>query len=292
MDSKGLKPEELTGKVCHKLWYDRESPCENCAVKKAMEYRKPFTEEKLNSRNNYIKVQAYPVFDDNGKVIGAVESSLDITKRKKAENDLKISEMKYKELFSTMTNGFVLHELITDEKGEPADYRFLKINNAFEKMTGLSAEEIKGKTMLELFPGSDRELIKRYGRVALTGIPDEFEDYNRYLNRHYHIYSYCPKKGQFVAIFTDITDLIELKKQKKESLEQIEKNLQDLAILNDEIRNPLQAIAGYVILEENKYTDKIISQIKVIDNLVNRLDKGWLESEKIRDFLIKHYNIK
>jgi PAS domain S-box-containing protein len=289
-DSLGMKPEGLTGKVCYRLWYNRDSPCENCTVKKAIESKEPVIEEKLNYNKTDVKVLAYPVFDDNGEVIGAVESSLNITKRKNAEKALQISEMEYKELFSTMTNGFVLHELITDNNGEPADYRFLKVNKAFENMTGLSAEQIKGRTMLEVFPDSGKYLIKRYGRVAMTGIPDEFNNYNPYLNRHYHVYSYCPKIGHFAAIFTEITELMELKKQQKNSLEQIEKNLEDLAILNDEIRNPLQAIIGYVTLEEREYTDRILSQAKVIDRLVNRLDKGWLESEKIRDFLRKHYS--
>lgn len=196
-DSLGMKPEDLIGKVCYKLWYNRDSPCENCTVKKAIENKKPFIEEKLNYNNTDVKVLAYPVFDDNGEVIGAVESSLNITKRKNAEKALKISEMEYKELFSTMTNGFVLHELITDENGEPADYRFLKVNQAFENMTGLSADKIKGRTMFEIFPDSGKYLIERYGQVAMTGIPDEFDNYNPYLNRYYHVYSYCPKIGQF-----------------------------------------------------------------------------------------------
>ena len=35
-----------------------------------------------------------------------------------------------------------------------------------------------GKTVLELFPDYNRRWIERYGRVALTGEPEEFSDYN------------------------------------------------------------------------------------------------------------------
>jgi len=36
---------------------------------------------------------------------------------------------------------------------------------------------------------------------------------------------------------------------------------------------------------------KIISQAQEINEIVTRLDAGWIESEKIRDMLSKHYGI-
>jgi PAS domain-containing protein len=36
-----------------------------------------------------------------------------------------------------MTEGFALHEIVTDEQGRPVDYRFLNVNPAFERLTGL-----------------------------------------------------------------------------------------------------------------------------------------------------------
>ncbi|MDD3052733.1 MAG: PAS domain S-box protein, partial [Candidatus Cloacimonetes bacterium] len=263
--------------------------CEDCTIIKAIRTKKSLVEEKTKNNGKSVKVAAYPVFDDNDKVIGAVESVLDISKRKNAEKALKISEKQYKELFSTMNNGFVLHEIIKDEKGRPCNYRFLEINPAFEKMTGLHAEDIRGKTFYELYPKGNPKIVEKYGRIAITGNPEEFTDYNPAFDKYYNIYSYSPRPGQFAAIFTDITDLINLKKHQKHSLQQIEKNFEQLAILNDEIRNPLQAIIGYVLLEEFRYSSKVLEQANLIDKLVNRLDQRWLESEKIRDFLRKHY---
>ncbi|MBN2733923.1 MAG: PAS domain S-box protein [Methanomicrobiaceae archaeon] len=288
-DSVNLKPDDLIGKTCYKLWYGRESPCDDCTIMKAISSKQMLIEEKTRNDGKSVKVAAYPVFDNEGKVIGAVESVLDISKRKNAEKALEISEKQYKELFSTMNNGFVLHEIIRDEKGRPYNYRFLEINPAFEKMTGLNAEDIRGKTFYDLYPKGNPEIVERYGRIAITGNPEEFTDYNPTFDKYYHIYSYSPRKSQFAAIFTDITDLINLKKHQKQSLQQIEKNFEQLAILNDEIRNPLQAIIGYVMLEEFKYSYEVIDQANVINKLVNRLDQRWLESEKIRDFLRKHY---
>ena len=70
-----------------------------------------------------------------------------------------------------MTEGFALHEIILDKKGNPVDYRFLEINPAFEALTGLKATEVVNKTVLEVLPGiglqSSKILMKKrpYSRV-------------------------------------------------------------------------------------------------------------------------------
>ena len=51
-----------------------------------------------------------------------------------------------------MINGFALHEIICDPQGKPVDYRFLEINPAFERITGLKASDVVGKTVLEVLP--------------------------------------------------------------------------------------------------------------------------------------------
>jgi hypothetical protein len=65
--------------------------------------------------------------------------------------------------------------------------------------------------------------------------------------------------------------------------------MEQFQILNDQIRNPLQAIMGYIDIDCTVFTPKIKEQIQLIDTLVARLDKGWMESEKVRSFLLLHY---
>jgi PAS domain S-box-containing protein len=75
---------------------------------------------------------------------------------------------------------------------------------------------------------------------------------------------------------------------KKVGLSQTELNIEKFQILNDQIRNPLQVIRGYTSLDPSKYNDKINKQVEIIDNIVTQLDMGWLESEKVQQFLLKH----
>ncbi len=90
--------------------------------------------------------------------------------------------------------------------------------------------------------------------------------------------------------YHDITDHKQFEgRLKTEGITRIEQNMEQFQILNDQIRNPLQAIMGYVMLDCEGNRERIIQQVGVIDSLVNRLDHGWVESEKVRQFLVRHY---
>ena len=78
----------------------------------------------------------------------------------------------------------------------------------------------------------------------------------------------------------------------KTALTQITQNMEQLATLNDEIRNPLTIISLISDYLDKEYQEKMITAIQNIDDLVNRLDQGWLQSDKVRNFLIKHYQFK
>ncbi len=82
-----------------------------------------------------------------------------------------------------------------------------------------------------------------------------------------------------------------LEKEKIEALAQIERNIEQLSIINDHIRNPLQVIVGYAVLDDWEHTDKVVRQAEEIDRIINRLDQGCLESSKIREYLIRHSGI-
>jgi two-component system cell cycle sensor histidine kinase/response regulator CckA len=91
--------------------------------------------------------------------------------------------------------------------GKPGeDYRFLEVNSAFENITGLNAADIVGKTALEVLPKLGPLWIDTYGKVTLTGKSVLFEHFAKPLKRYYEVLAYSPQKGQFAAVFTDITE--------------------------------------------------------------------------------------
>ena len=91
--------------------------------------------------------------------------------------------------------------------------------------------------------------------------------------------------------FIDVTDSKQMEIVKRKALEQIEKNIEQFAILGDHIRNPLAVIVGLSSLTPGEITDKIILQAREIDRIVTQLDMGWIESEKVRDFIKRYYMV-
>lgn len=91
--------------------------------------------------------------------------------------------------------------------------------------------------------------------------------------------------------FIDITDRKQMELAKRKALEQIEQNIEQFAILGDHIRNPLAVIVGLSSLSPGDISDKIILQAREIDRIITQLDMGWIESEKVRDFIKRYYMV-
>lgn len=131
-------------------------------------------------------------------------------RRRAGEGDLAAalqqSQQRYRELFSRMTEGFGLHEIITDAQGRPCDYRFLEVNPAFERLTGLERSEVVGRRATEVLPDLEPGWIEHFGRVAFSGEPTRFEDYSGSLDRWYEVYAYQPRHGQFAVVFNDVSE--------------------------------------------------------------------------------------
>ncbi len=90
----------------------------------------------------------------------------------------------------------------------------------------------------------------------------------------------------------DITDTIEMEEIKKVAYTQIEKNIEQFAVLGDHLRNPLTAIIGLCdLLEDRTVADKILARAREIDDLITKIDRGWIDSEKVRTIIKKYYDI-
>lgn len=163
--------------------------------------------------NDYVwlSVNATPLFLPGKDTPYQVYSTFeDITAVRKANQD-------YQLLFREMVVAFAVHEILCDESGHPINYRFLAVNPAFEQMTGLHADEIIGKTVLEVLPQTEPYWIETYGKVALNGENISFQQYSAGLDKYYAVTAYRPAPKQFATTFWDITERIYAENALKES---------------------------------------------------------------------------
>lgn len=198
---------------------------------------------------------AAPLRGVNGEVIGAIETLQDTTERKLAElafaeSERRLAEENYKTLFNEMINGFAVHQIITDERGRPVDYRFLDVNPAFEAMTGLRAADIVGRRVLELMPNTEAVWIERYGKVALTGIPDTFEAFSKDIGKCFDVRAFRPSPGQFAVTFQDVTSR-KRGEVRLQLLASVFENMQEGVVITDpdtvimEVNHSYERITGY-----------------------------------------------
>ena len=137
-------------------------------------------------------------------------------------NDTKIrlqnKDTEYKTLFHSMLNGFAIHEMLYKD-GVPVDYRFLDVNRAFERITGLEASSVIGKTVKEILPMTEDYWIETYANVVKTGTPVSFTNYSASFDKHFKVSAFRSGTDQFASIFTDITEKIKAEQELKDSEE-------------------------------------------------------------------------
>jgi PAS domain S-box-containing protein len=146
------------------------------------------------------------VFDEADNVLCIEGFINDITLRKRAEDELIASEQRYRNLFSMMESGMSVHELVYDTSGSAIDYRFVAINSAFERLTGLKSEAIIGHTVREVLPDIEEKWIADYIHVAQSGVPARFVRYIAALKSYFDVVAYRTDEHQFVTLFTDVTE--------------------------------------------------------------------------------------
>ncbi len=197
-----------------------------------------------------------------------------------AEEALRTSEEHYRSLFNGMTEGFALHEIICDENGAPCDYRFLQINPAFERLTGLQMEDVVGNLMSQVLPGDDPKWVKMFGQVALTGEPVHFENYSPVLKQHYEVFAYRPAPRQFAVLFLNITE----RKQTQEALQRareelelrVQERTQELKVTNEELKIEIEVRKSteQELRESEARLMKTLEQEKIIRGQLVQAEKN------------------
>ena len=166
---------------------------------------------------------------------------------KSQEAALRDSDIRFRELFDHMSSGAAVYEAI-DNGG---DFIFKDFNPAAEKIEKISAKDILGKRVSEVFPG-----VKTFGifevlqRVWQTGKPEYFPE-NVYKDdkdsgswRESWVFKL--PGGEIVAVYNDITE----RRRDREELEKSRQELRDLSARLTSSREEERKLLGYEIHDE------------------------------------------
>lgn len=122
------------------------------------------------------------------------------------EDILRASEEKYRTLFDSINEGFVVAELLVDEESKPLDLLVLETNPSFNRM--MQTTDAVGKRALEIFPHLDTSQFRTYAGALAAGESFHFEQYLAQLERWFELHiSRIGGEGSrhFAILLNDVT---------------------------------------------------------------------------------------
>lgn len=213
-------------------------------------------------------VAAVPIRDETGAVVGQVSAVNDIDLIKRTEAALRLSEEKYRSLFDQLDAAFCIVEVILDAAGKSCDLRFLEVNPMFATQSGL--QDAAGRLASEMVPDLEALWVDRYGAVALTGTPLQFEEYAAPLGRWFEVNASRigdPAAHQVALVFRDTSGRKRIEEDMRrlanEASEASRRKSEFLAVLAHELRNPMAPIrTGLEIMRLRADSPETIERVR------------------------------
>jgi|GEM_PF-728490 len=241
----------------------------------------------------WIQVTAIPEFTEGQDRYQTYTSFEDITELKKTQDMLAKSEKDYRILFEEQVNGFAICQSVFSNEGDFVSFRFSEINPAYERILNLKRQDVLGKDVKEVFPGTEQEWIEKLGSVAINGEPQIFEMFHQPTNKYYYCNVYRPwnTSDRFCIIFNDVTNRKNAEKNFREAhyeLKELNKTLEEKVKLRTKEINLLL-----------KHKDEFIHQLGhdlknplgPLINLLPILQRGEKDTRRQEMFTVINRNV-
>lgn len=237
-------------------------------------------ESEVQSRDGrwfMIRIRPYRTVED--RIEGVVLTFVDVTARRETERELIESRQRYETLFNSIDEGFCVMEIIPGDADTEPDYRFVEINAAFERQTGLA--NVVGKSARELIPGHEQHWFERYAKIAATGEAERFEAPAQALGRYYEVYAFPVGTGdgphrKVAALFRDVSDRKKAEEQQELLTRELSHRVKNtLAVVQALARHP-----GAEDLTVAQYREGFVARIRALARAHDQLlETNWQSAD-------------
>ena len=171
VEQQGFVPDDFLGKTAREIMGKDTARIHEKANEQALKGDFVIYEWSAPAKSGTVNYQTSlsPIFNEKGKVEGLVGVGRNITELKQAEENLKVSENRFRELVNTINSGVAIYKVINDgNSGE--DYIIQDFNKTALKMEKMKKNEVVGKSLKYIRPNIDEYgLIPIFKKVWKTG---------------------------------------------------------------------------------------------------------------------------
>ena len=181
------------------------------------------------------------------------------------------------QIFESMTDMFMVIELVYDKNNKAVDWYYRQVNPAHEKLVNKSKSEMIDQTAKTLFGTIEDYWLETYDMVDKSGTAIRFENYSKHVNKYFNILAWKIRPHTIAVLFSDVTERFnkeefinnqnkKLRKAEEKAKENEALKSAFLSNMSHEIRTPLNAILGFSSLlnrenisieQRKKYVDLI-----------------------------------
>lgn len=280
LEMTGATKEQLIGQVCHKFICPAEKG--KCPVTDLGQIidKSDRVLVKINSARMPI-LKAVKEVTIAGKAY-LIESFIDITERKKIEEALEESQLKFMALFSENPEAVIFCN---------KDFRVVDVNPSFTAMFGYSHKEVEGKDLSEVIVP---EKLKAETESIRKRLRESHVEFNTVRKRKDGSQVYVSLSGApvvvnenvtgYVMVYKDISDLVFANEELSRMFEEMNQVLDKTRLLNEklsvtgsltrhDVRNKLAAITGYSYIAKKrlKSNDEVRNCLLQIDEVVKNI---------------------
>ena len=269
-DAFNLSHGQLNGKHCYRGLHNRSKACRICPAVKTLKTGEPQEVVDFSSYKKNWVLRSYPVRDERGSLIGIVEIVTDITERRRAQEALRQSEQKYRELFENANDIIFILDF---------DGKILSCNAAASKTYGYEPAQLLGLNIENLLDADYLPVVRELIRNRLDDVdvqnPQEFLTYTKdgetvwvEVNARS-----MEENGRRVSIHGIARNITERKKM-EEALKKRERELEEKS------RNLEDANTALTVLLKRREEDRAELEDKVTCNM-RELILPYIENLKI-----------
>lgn len=207
-----MKFADVIGRSCCEIIHKKDGSI--CPYQEYLDLEKTTREETEDrDKESFFEIITTPLTDENGDVMGSLHIVSDITDRKKAENSLKESERKYREIVETSMDMIFTCDL---------EGNYTSCNRAIEEITGYTRNEIVGASYMMFFDDENGKKVNETLRnLYISEIPSKensFEILTRdkrkiTIRGNISLIIKDGKKTGFLGIMRDVTEQQKLESQ-------------------------------------------------------------------------------